>query len=113
MKTERVDSVLDFDTEFSNLTSLVLPCFAPGALTIMDLQQEFQSAAHDEELNEEEKEEKKEEEKEEEEAVITTVDPADQVPSSRSQELQSPMHSPKMERSRSKHDDKSFCGELE
>ena len=57
----------------------------------MDLQQEFQSAAHDEELNEEEKEE----EKEEEEAVITTIDPADQVPSSRSQELQSPMHSPK------------------
>ena len=109
LKTERVDSVLDFDTEFSNLTSLVLPCFAPGALTIMDLQQEFQSAAHDEELNEEEKEE----EKEEEEAVITTIDPADQVPSSRSQELQSPMHSPKMERSRSKHDDKSFCGGLE
>lgn len=100
---------MDFDTEFSNLTSLVLPCFAPGALTIMDLQQEFQSAAHDEELNEEEKEE----EKEEEEAVITTIDPADQVPSSRSQELQSPMHSPKMERSRSKHDDKSFCGGLE
>ena len=96
---------MDFDTEFSNLTSLVLPCFAPGALTIMDLQQEFQSAAHDEELNEEEKEE--------EEAVITTIDPADQVPSSRSQELQSPMHSPKMERSRSKHDDKSFCGGLE
>ena len=107
MKTERVDSVLDFDTEFSNLTSLVLPCFAPGALTIMDLQQEFQSAAHDEELNEEEEKE------EEEEAVITTVDPADQVPSSRSQELQSPMHSPKMERSRSKHDDKSFCSGLE
>ena len=75
----------------------------------MDLQQEFQSAAHDEELNEEEKEE----EKEEEGAVITTIDPADQVPSSRSQELQSPMHSPKMERSRSKHDDKSFCGGLE
>lgn len=101
MKMERVDSVMDFDTEFLNLTSSILPYFAPGVLTIMDLQQEFQSAAHDEELNEEE-------EKEDEEAVITAVDIAEQVPSSRSQELQSPMRSPKMERSRSKHEEKSF-----
>ena len=110
LKTERVDSILDFDTEFANLTSLILPCFAPGVLTIMDLQQEFQSAARDEELNEEEKEEKEEEE---EEAVITAVDAGEPVPTSRSQEISTPMLSPKIERSRSKHEDKSLCGGFE
>ena len=47
---EKVDHNLDFDTEFSSLSSSLLPFFSAGMLTIMDLQQEFQSAAEDEEL---------------------------------------------------------------
>ena len=50
MKMERLDSTLDFDKELCTLTSSLIPFFAPGSLTIMDLQQEIQSAAQDEEL---------------------------------------------------------------
>ena len=46
MKMEHLDSVLDFDTEFHALTAAVLPFFG-GSLTLMDLQQEFQSAGEE------------------------------------------------------------------
>lgn len=50
MKMERVDNMLDFTTEFTNLTSALLALFKPGSLSIVDLQREFEMAAHDEEL---------------------------------------------------------------
>ena len=49
-KLERADHALDFATEFTSLTSAVLGLFAPGSLSIVDLQREFELAAHDEEL---------------------------------------------------------------
>lgn len=70
MKMERVETTMDFATEFTSLTTTVLSFFAPGTLSIVDLQREFELAAHDEELctvageGENEKEEN---------AVITTV----------------------------------------
>lgn len=70
MKMERVETTMDFATEFTSLTTTVLSFFAPGTLSIVDLQHEFELAAHDEELctvageGENEKEEN---------AVITTV----------------------------------------
>lgn len=70
MKMERVETTIDFATEFTSLTTTVLSFFAPGTLSIVDLQREFELAAHDEELctvageGENEKEEN---------AVITTV----------------------------------------
>lgn len=70
MKMERVETTMDFATEFTSLTITVLSFFAPGTLSIVDLQREFELAAHDEELctvageGENEKEEN---------AVITTV----------------------------------------
>lgn len=78
-KLERADHALDFATEFTSLTSAVLGLFAPGSLSIVDLQREFELAAHDEELCNmaEEGENGKEGEnaKEEEDvAVITSVD---------------------------------------
>lgn len=78
-KLERADHALDFATEFTSLTSAVLALFAPGSLSIVDLQREFELAAHDEELCNmaEEGENGKEGEnaKEEEDvAVITSVD---------------------------------------
>ena len=59
MKMERLDSTLDFDKELCTLTSSLIPFFAPGSLTIMDLQQEIQSAAQDEDLTAIIQEEKK------------------------------------------------------
>ena len=50
MKMERVETTMDFATEFTSLTTTVLSFFAPGALSIVDLQREFELAAHDEEL---------------------------------------------------------------
>lgn len=78
-KLERADHALDFATEFTSLTSAVLGLFAPGSLSIVDLQREFELAAHDEELCNmaEEGENGKDDEnaKEEEDvAVITSVD---------------------------------------
>lgn len=78
-KLERADHALDFATEFTSLTSAVLGLFAPGSLSIVDLQREFELSAHDEELCNmaEEGENGKEGEnaKEEEDvAVITSVD---------------------------------------
>lgn len=78
-KLERADHALDFATEFTSLTSAVLGLFTPGSLSIVDLQREFELAAHDEELCNmaEEGENGKEGEnaKEEEDvAVITSVD---------------------------------------
>ena len=67
MKMEHLGSVLDFDTEFHALTAAVLPFFG-GSLTLMDLQQEFQSAGQDEALNEEKEEDA------EEDAVIVAVE---------------------------------------
>ena len=70
MKMERVETTMDFATEFTSLTTTVLSFFAPGTLSIVDLQREFELAAHDEALctvageGENEKEEN---------AVITTV----------------------------------------
>lgn len=70
MKMERVETTMDFATEFTSLTTTVLSFFAPGTLSIVDLQREFELAAHDEELctvageGENEKEEN---------AVITTA----------------------------------------
>ena len=70
MKMERVETTMDFATEFTSLTTTVLSFFAPGTLSIVDLQREFELAAHDEELctvageGENEKEEN---------AVVTTV----------------------------------------
>ena len=50
MKMERVETTMDFATEFTSLTTTVLSFFAPGTLSIVDLQREFELAAHDEEL---------------------------------------------------------------
>lgn len=64
MKMERVSNQIDFDTEFSNLTSTVLSFFDPNELNLIDLQQEFESSARDEELEMDENEEN---------AIITEV----------------------------------------
>lgn len=95
MKMEHLDSVLDFDTEFHALTAAVLPFFG-GSLTLMDLQQEFQSAGQDEVLSEEKKEDA------EEDAVIVAVE---EEPSEPPSVVTSPAK-PKVERSHSKSEEK-------
>lgn len=73
MKMERAENMVDFTTEFTSLTSALLALFKPGSLSIVDLQREFEMAAHDEELcgMAEEDENGKEEE---DVAIITNVD---------------------------------------
>lgn len=97
MKMEHLDSVLDFDTEFHSLTAAVLPFFR-GSLTLMDLQQEFQSAGQDEVLSEEKKEGG------DEDAVIVAVEEPSEAPSV----VMTPVKS-KVERSHSKSEEKSAC----
>ena len=63
---ERVNNQIDFDTEFSSLTSTVMSFFDPNELNLIDLQQEFESSARDEELEMDENEES---------AIITEVAP--------------------------------------
>lgn len=87
MKVDHVETSLDFDTEFTNLTSSMLPFFAPHSLTIMDLQHEFECCVKDEELGEmindmkkeedqddQEDKEDKEDQDDEDMAVITTIE---------------------------------------
>lgn len=87
MRVDHVEPSLDFDTEFTNLTSSMLPFFAPHSLTVMDIQQEFECCVKDEELGEmiddmkkeddqDDKEDKedKDEQDDEDMAVITTIE---------------------------------------
>ena len=60
-KLEHVDSFLDFDSELASLIISLVPLFASHSVSNMDIQREFESAAHDEGLlNEEENEEENE-----------------------------------------------------
>lgn len=60
-KLEHVDSFLDFDSELASLIISLVPLFASHSVSNMDIQREFESAAHDEGLlNEEDNEEENE-----------------------------------------------------
>ena len=72
---ERISSSVNFDTEFTSLTSQILPFFSGSGLTIMDLQREFQSCAEDEELCDLADDSNAPQGVDEEEAVITEINP--------------------------------------
>lgn len=81
MKMERVSTQIDFPTEFAELCAAVSAFFDASELSCSDLQQEFESAAQEEEVEAEENEE------DEEDAVITEISPdkADDQPSTRAE----------------------------
>lgn len=92
MKAEHMDEEYDFDTEFSSLTGILLNFFTPQSLTLMDLQHEFEIAAHDEELMKAESDDNKQEKEEEEDvAVITTMEEEETIPSQPAQKPKSVM----------------------
>ena len=67
MKLERVSTQIDFPTEFAELCGTVSSFFDASELSFSELQQEFKSAAQDEEG------EADENEGDEEDAVITEI----------------------------------------
>lgn len=91
MKLERVSTQIDFPTEFAELCGTVSSFFDASELSFSELQQEFESAAQDEEGEGEENE------GDEEDAVITEITaeldeakPATKVAAAKPVELSTP-----------------------
>lgn len=84
MKLERVSTQLDFATEFAEFCGTVSSFFDASELSFSELQQEFESAAQDEEAEAEEN-------GDEEDAVITEIAADSAVTKPAEAELETPV----------------------